>query len=1513
MDERQISPFPLSSRACRSKGLNPGKNSVSRNENPTSLTQHRVSPMDNLFVDLDRKFRSLSDDQADTVDLELGWDWGWHHRETWSEIENRFRTVILAEAGSGKTRETNQRCQVLKSLNKTAFFLPLEILENDGFSSMLEGAKEKKAFGKWLLSPNEHAWFYLDSVDELKLREGSFQRALKKLKDAIRSAEHRSHIIITCRPNDWYKSDEQALLKFFPSPVPVLNQPSEQFESSKKNHATLSSERFLSPLRGNPSLTPNFSQATSSQLPEGHSPAEKFAVFKLLPLQDSQIEKFIRASSITNPELLISEIRGKDAWNFARTPQDINELISLWEERADLGSKTEQCEAHIRNRLRDRPDRLSARQQLSESLAREGVERLSLALTLCKKRTIRIPGATGARANADGTIDAEQVLHNWRPLDVKTLLGLGIFDPPTFGRVRFHRRGVEGYLAAHRLNEIARKGNASKRHLLERLFARTASGEKIVIPSMESIACWIASWNQDVRRILIEVAPELLIAEGDPEHLPVEDRRRIIAGIICQYKVINPKIYHFSPANLRRFCDPNLADIISTMWHEAIKFPNAIRFLITLVKEGSFKGFSVRLNDVVRDIQCENATRALAIQALISTRSETDVRAIVSDILNSREYLPTEITQQLTSELFPDYLSARQLVHIIKTSISPGGSPEYVFEASLSAIVKKIDANSRFAVDLRNELVSLVLENQRPSSSYYRPTSHYSFAALLLARICSRQAPIDSDSHRQSFLKACFTAEMFGKEHDRMGHDLRELNDAFRALGFSKEYIFLSELRFMINELNSSKGMNFIVRFNTFIPCLEITDWTWLSRIAKDNEEDKRIRSTALLDLIRLWRSKGRRQALKQQLRLVASGDPELEFLLESHLKPQRYLGDSDARNWKRDQKQEEERRLSDWLIWRAALLAEPDEYFSKDRIDDTRQTIIEWMQADSKSYSSYQVWAKGTGVSAAFGKEVKQRMRIALSSFWRDVQYLPFSSRADNDTKIYYSWIHGLNGVLAEAEERNWASKLSTSDVEKATLLSLVEINRIPAFVTDLATQHFTVVSRILGAELASQLNLANQFQYLPLLQHLTHADRVVQSAVVQPLKDFISNWKDGEKEVNEAHKLYHLSQVLRLLTTIVDDLEVDALKNICLEKFLNHPSSPAAVYWLRTLFGISAEEASCAAKEAIDSIADESLRRRIFTLWLGTVFEPYEGVEMKVHDEQQRAAVLARLCRMAYRYVALNEDIKHTSGKSYSPVLRDHAQTARARLLNQLIELPGEGAHAAIMELMEEPIFNDVKEYLRGQIKIREVESTEPHPLPVNLLKELEAEFECLPVNRDSFFTLVSNRLADIQHDISHHDFFPRRTIQGIFDEDEMQRILSLILEEKGNLVYSVVREDESADAKRTDIRLLSCLTADRAVIEVKIAEKWSMKDFIRALEFQLLGQYLRHATCKSGFLLLTYRGPKTWKHPQTMKRLEFSDVITELSLHASELEKKAERSVKLGIIGLDLRNPLLVPAHG
>ena len=269
------------------------------------------------FIDLQRRFRELSDSESEDAENLLSWSGsGFGSDIGWSELLQYARVILLAEAGSGKTAEMREQTNRLTGEGRFAFFIPLESLgQVQGQVTDPLSASEANRFDQWRADGKEPAWFFLDAVDELKLTEGKLDQALNRLSKAIDGHLGRTRIVISCRPSDWRPgSDLNTVQRRLPVP-----------EVRRESSIRPPEEVFIDALR-------NEHGGQSHVTPEQEEVPNQGTVrtVAMLPMNDSQIKVFADWRSMRNPAAFLAEIARQDAWVLARRPLDLNDLIEIW-------------------------------------------------------------------------------------------------------------------------------------------------------------------------------------------------------------------------------------------------------------------------------------------------------------------------------------------------------------------------------------------------------------------------------------------------------------------------------------------------------------------------------------------------------------------------------------------------------------------------------------------------------------------------------------------------------------------------------------------------------------------------------------------------------------------------------------------------------------------------------------------------------------------------------------------------------------------------------------------------------------------------------------------------------------------------------------------------------------------------------------------------------------------------------------------------------------------------------
>jgi hypothetical protein len=163
------------------------------------------------FVELNRSFIPLREDQEPSLDVGRVWGrkiGGWLE---WSDLRERRRVVLLAEASSGKSEEFRNQEKCLNTEGMAAFYLRIEELADQGFGAALDADAGRK-FDGWRAAAGD-GWFFLDSIDEARLNRKSFDSALKRFARELDTALERAHVFISCRITDWKGPEDRATIE----------------------------------------------------------------------------------------------------------------------------------------------------------------------------------------------------------------------------------------------------------------------------------------------------------------------------------------------------------------------------------------------------------------------------------------------------------------------------------------------------------------------------------------------------------------------------------------------------------------------------------------------------------------------------------------------------------------------------------------------------------------------------------------------------------------------------------------------------------------------------------------------------------------------------------------------------------------------------------------------------------------------------------------------------------------------------------------------------------------------------------------------------------------------------------------------------------------------------------------------------------------------------------------------------------------------------------------------------
>ncbi|TOQ58064.1 hypothetical protein CGG91_23175, partial [Vibrio parahaemolyticus] len=83
------------------------------------------------YIALDRQFFPVIESHKDSEELDVSLSLGINKADNWKSLLNEYRTVILAEAGAGKTVEFMEMASKLSNEGKLSFFIRIEDIDRN--------------------------------------------------------------------------------------------------------------------------------------------------------------------------------------------------------------------------------------------------------------------------------------------------------------------------------------------------------------------------------------------------------------------------------------------------------------------------------------------------------------------------------------------------------------------------------------------------------------------------------------------------------------------------------------------------------------------------------------------------------------------------------------------------------------------------------------------------------------------------------------------------------------------------------------------------------------------------------------------------------------------------------------------------------------------------------------------------------------------------------------------------------------------------------------------------------------------------------------------------------------------------------------------------------------------------------------------------------------------------------------------------------------------------------------
>ncbi|MFZ2209250.1 MAG: hypothetical protein WAV22_11340 [Porticoccaceae bacterium] len=1407
-------------------------------------------------IDLGRQFPELGDGK-DSEDAALGSYvgrlMGIAEDSGWDSIYREDKScVILGEPGSGKSEELRHQAQLLRDAGKPAAYVDLASLLT------VSTLYKDDLIRRWRRSDTV-AWFFLDSVDESKLeRVADFHRALTQMANWVGVDASRARYVISSRISEWRAVTDKRLVE----------------------------AQLLRP-------------------PDGNDAPAQLRVLKLLPLTSDQARAF-QAHDGAVDEAFFAAVERADAWEFLGRPLDVTDIYALWQRLGRLGTLTEVVANAIERLLEDPRERSS----LPATTAREGAEYLAACLTLHKSVSVMLSDAV-LPDSGNSLMMRDCLPQKWSEYERAQIIQRPLFDAAAYGKIRFHHRSYQDYLACCWLARLMRMDlpPSELRHLL---FSEGANGALTLRPSLAPVAAWLACidvgaarWQKHHRQDLLNAAPWVFFAHGDPQNLPTDYKARVLQSTVEHYKGRDRVRIDRDGPTLKRFADPALSPTVSRYIEEKSVAADVRDNYIALVRYGKLIDAMPSVVATATDPEEDKYLRAIALICIADIGLLTHRSEIFSDF-SSLLKIPVRLGVQLVEVVYPHVIDEPKLFSLLARFDINGSRSRSSSLYSLDHYIEKEVPLERVPALLDNLLRFLrgrngVLRSARMwvadwiaplvtrllgSATLTLSAQKLALDALQLLEVTMEARPVDSirggdalkvlaeaSSNRPQLRRAWYWRKI--ERHRTVEHEepsgIWQLNGYYSPLKWIPQ-----DLDWWMEDINARGN---------------VLDRVFALRVMLSTQATKRGKRPLLPSLVIVSKGMGEpllRRELLGYLRMSFS--PRLWVLRNQlgydwrskHFWRRRFqpitkrysvLRDRTHFWWKRKSLERGEWWNGSWFIIERAR---------------TAQLASRWGAHDLSK------------VIALYGEATVRATMAGVDRIWRNYRP-PLPHEKVEQTQTSSHTVLGLVALEVAWETRgaSYFQELSTVEAEFAARYALDELNGLPPWFATLASAHKKLVCAVLAAALRGEWQAIAKNPQLnsSTLQRLVYAKNLSDSLYLPIIKDLLSGMPQASTLV--LRDSLHL--VMRSTESPKPWLVPEAVAHLGASGVLDEKTWP----WLLCLFLLDADRGLAFLEERFKDMTS-SAQDEMCQALCANLLDEFGGGLSILTPSYGRAAFLRRFIPWVYRHIRVADDAVHDD--AYSPDERDHAEQFRDSLLGRLEGHAGAEVDEVLAELANDSELSAIRDFVLMRIENRRAAQADDfviEPADVHMLLE---NHERVPRNRADLFHTAWSRLRAFKDNVEFAEVSLRHECVSTWDEGKYQDWLQRHLLSAANGKYTLPSEAKVDPGKFPDLRFEAPGVDGAVSVEVKVAtfEHWSCEKLEERLCNQLVGQYLRASNAKYGvFLLFRANKERHWR-PSSGGELDWTALLLRLRFVAKKILDARPDLERLEVLGIDVTFP-------
>ncbi len=1316
-----------------------------------------MSPLAALpYVPITRHFRDVTEDPKDGRTRQMIRAFRTVAPTTWRTLLRPdakehvvSAVVLLAPSGAGKSTEVAHQTERLRRAGQAVFSCEAGAVATDGLRMSLE-PRSTATFDEWL-SGTSSAVLFLDAADEIYLRQRKFSDVARSLAREIDFAKRDVQVVVTARSGSWSETD--------------------------RNHLA----NLLRPRTAEP----------------------RIRVVTFEPIDAEALAALATAGGANDLDAFLRRFEEDELYNLLDLrPCDVQMFVDYWNKHAVFGTWTQILGEFLDASFVESNPAHQSSQALSPEQGIGALQRIAVGSILTKKLHVTLPGC----ATLPEAMDARKLFADWEPRLLSELFANGLFDHKGEAAVQLRQGALTHFLAAMWFGERARKGWTPE-ELRNRLFVDLFNEGRWRVPASRlPVIGWVASEVPELRKLLLEEAPHILLYEGDPKRLTTEEIGAALRKVMEQVAATRRTPWP-TKGTVRQLARPELSNAVVALLRQHRGNAEVERHLFRYVELGRYAACLTHALEIALDRSAENSSRAAAVSVVAAIGGPADRTALL-DLLSE---VSVEIRAELVRALVPEHVSGDAVVHFLVR----------VDDHQLRWEVRRvIDRVALQDVDAALERLLPLLQS---STITAETESQFAIAIVLVLSRLRRDAP-----PALWIGDVVVALERHWDIHFVSTEDRAELSSLLGADSTTRRAAWEARIR------RAGDGEIQMLIARPRLGPLSGDDIVWLY------DQHKRA-STEVLQRELLWAIDGFYQTSTDATRAALRARPDLPAELVTRFREtevQRIELEALERARKDTTRLEAEKTRREniaallpkrvalesgedlqLLLWGWAKLRHPDTARSRIDLGELRKLV-------------------GDDLTASFARGFK--------ACWRRHQ-VPLPEPGKNSTPLVL--LAGLTGLTLEIRDGLEMSRLGAAEVELAARYGLYELNAFPVWYDELRAAHPAIVRKVLHDVLEREW-LASHEHYgvMRFASSATSELALMMRSLVLELAE--TRAAGNPRIVRDAADA--------LLVSNEDAARVAAIARRLVEG-AGEATTDVQSGWMRVWAHLEPIDAA----EWLDDLRKSSLAEfgRLVAGAAELLEHDFDARARTALTAIMQPRALEKWVRLLHLAVRPEDDIEHKG--AFSAGTRDYAEGFRRRCIGKLAEDPSLEAHTALRRLRSDPALMAYRELLDGAADTQISIAVEAAAVPWSETDVVTVERgdERRPRSLDDLLVLVRRHLRRVGQLVENDEFSYRDLFTPETSEENIQRWAASGLRLVSRGLYSVVRENELDDDKKVDITALAD-GVGQVPIEIKPLGQYSLNELKKCVASQLYGKYMQSPDVKCGVLLLVRHVEKKWE---------------------------------------------------